>query len=130
MTTKKKVLLIEDDRPTGLALTHLLEREGLAVVHIRKGEQALETASLEKPDVILLDLKLAGAMDGFAVMEELKRHPQLALVPVLVVTNYGLLQDVQRGMALGAAEYLMKSDHSIHDIARKAAAYAEKSGKP
>ena len=126
MTDKKKALLIEDDKATGQALTHLLEREGLNVIHIRKGEQALETAMDEKPDVILLDLKLAGAKDGFSVLGELKRHPMLASVPVLIVTNYGMLQDVQKGMAGGAAEYLVKADHSIHDIVQKALSYALK----
>jgi len=124
MLTKKKVLLIEDDRPTGAALTHLLKREGMTVTHVRKGEDAYEAAARVKPDIVLLDLKLAGPMDGFAVLGQLKGHPMLARVPVLIVTNYGLIQDIQRGLAAGADEYLVKSDHSIHDIARKAAEYA------
>lgn len=129
MTTKKKALLIEDDRPTGAALTHLLKREGMAVTHVRRGEDAFEAAASEKPDVVLLDLKLAGVMDGFAVLGQLKEHPLLSRVPVLIVTNYGLLQDIQRGLAAGADEYLVKSDHSIYDIAMKAKEYAENGRK-
>lgn len=129
MREKKKVLLVEDDRQTGHALGHLLRREGMAVVIVRKGEQAFEAASNEKPDVILLDIKLAGAMDGFDVLNQLKGHPMLARVPVLIVTNYGLLQDVQKGLAAGADEYLVKSDHSIHDIVRKVAHYAFREGE-
>lgn len=129
MPSKKKVMLIEDDRPTGTALTHLLKREGMIVIHVRKGEDVLEIAAGEKPDVILLDLKLAGLMDGFEVLSQLHAHPQLSRVPALIVTNFGLIQDVQRGLAAGADEYLVKSDYSIHDIARKAAEYAAKGPK-
>lgn len=124
MPTKKKVLLIEDDRPTGEACVYMLEKFGMQVEHVRRGEAAVEAAERLKPDVILLDIRLAGAMDGYAVLDELKRHPLLAAVPVLVVTNYGLIQDIERGKRAGAAEYLVKSDWSIRDIAGKALAYA------
>jgi len=121
---KKKVLLIEDDRPSGEACTYMLEKLGMEVAHARRGEDALEAAVRLKPDVILLDLRLAGEMDGYMVMEEFKRHPFLARVPVLIVTNYGLNQDVARGKASGAKEYLVKSDWSLREIAEKALAYA------
>jgi DNA-binding response OmpR family regulator len=121
---KKKALLIEDDRPAGDAFIYMLEKVGFQVGHIRKGEDALESAIRLKPDVILLDIKLAGMMDGYAVIEELKKHPNLANVPVMIVTNLGLMQDVERGRKSGAKEYLVKSDWSIADIADKAMAYA------
>jgi two-component system CheB/CheR fusion protein len=121
---KRKVLLIEDDRPTGEACVYMLEKLGMQVEHVRRGEAALEAAERFKPDVVLLDIRLAGEMDGYAVLAELKRHPILAAVPVLIVTNYGLIQDIERGKAAGAAEYLVKSDWSIRDIAAKALAYA------
>ncbi|HTK59918.1 MAG TPA: response regulator [Candidatus Baltobacteraceae bacterium] len=123
---KKKALLIEDDRPAGEAFTYMLEKVGFEVGHARKGEDALEAAESLKPDVILLDIKLAGEMDGYAVMEELKKHPVLAHVPVLIVTNLGLMQDVERGKKSGAVEYLVKSDWSIADIAEKAMIYASR----
>lgn len=124
MHDKKKTLLVEDDQHTGHALGHLLRREGMSVVIVRKGEHAFEAALREKPDVILLDIKLAGTMDGFDVLTQLKEHPMLTRVPILIVTNYGLLQDIQKGLSAGADEYLVKSDHSVHDIVRKAAHYA------
>src|SRR5690349_2517285 len=107
---KKKALLVEDDRPAGEAFVYMLEKVGFEVRHVRKGEEALEAAEDLKPDVILMDIKLAGAMDGYAVMEELQRHPVLARVPVMIVTNLGLMQDIERGKASGAKEYLVKSD--------------------
>ena len=121
---KKKALLIEDDRPAGEAFTYMLKKVGFEVGHVRKGEDALEAAVSLKPDVILLDIKLAGAMDGYAVIAELKKHPKLASVPVMIVTNLGLMQDIEKGKASGAKEYLVKSDWSIAEIADKAMAYA------
>lgn len=121
---KKKALLIEDDRPAGEACVYMLEKQGMEVAHVRKGEDALEVAERMKPDVVLVDIRLAGEMDGYAVIEEFKKHPFLSRVPALIVTNYGLMQDVARGKASGAKEYLVKSDWSIREIAEKALAYA------
>jgi len=121
---KKKALLIEDDRPAGEAFVYMLKKTGFEVGHVRKGEDALEAAVGLKPDVILLDIKLAGEMDGYAVIAELKKHPVLSKVPVMIVTNLGLMQDVERGKASGAKEYIVKSDSSIAEIAEKAMAYA------
>lgn len=121
---KKKALLVEDDRPAGEACVYMLEKLGMEVAHVRRGEEALEAAERVKPDVVLLDIRLAGEMDGYAVLDEFRRHPLLARVPVLIVTNYGLMQDVERGKASGAKEYLVKSDWSIREIAEKAMRYA------
>jgi len=121
---KKKALLIEDDRPAGEAFIYMLEKVGFEVGHVRKGEDALEAAVRLKPDVVLVDIKLAGAMDGYAVIDELKKHPNLARVPVMIVTNLGLMQDIAKGKSSGAKEYLVKSDWSIADIAEKAMTYA------
>lgn len=121
---KKKALLVEDDRPAGAAFVYMLEKVGMDVVHVRRGEDAIEAAETFKPDVILLDILLAGELDGYGVIDALKRHPFLARVPVLIVTNLGLMQDIERGKSSGAKEYFVKSDWSVRDIAEKALAYA------
>lgn len=125
----KRILLVEDDHTAGDALTYLLRRKGCEVAQVHGGEEALKEAARVKPDVILLDLKLAGAMDGYDVMRQLDQDPALTKVPVLIVTNYGMAQDVQKGLAAGAKEYLVKSDHSIQRIAEIAIRYAEASAK-
>ncbi len=127
MKSRKKVLLIEDDRPAGFALVRALEKHGLQVVHVRRGEEALEVASLEKPDVILLDLKLAGTLEGLPLLGQFRAHPQLRAIPVLIVTNFGLPQDIEKGLAAGAVEYLLKSDHAVQEIVAKTESYADRS---
>lgn len=110
------VLLVEDDPPAGEAMARLLKRRGCEVVRTRTGEEAVELASSRRPDAVILDLKLAGRMDGYGVLESFKKDRRLSAVPVVIVTNYGLLQDVARGLASGADDYLVKSDHSIYEI--------------
>lgn len=110
------VLLVEDDYPAGEAMAHLLKRRGCEVVRTRKGEEAVELAFSRRPDVVILDLKLAGRMDGYGVLGAFKKDSRLASIPVVIVTNYGLIQDVARGLASGADDYLVKSDHSIYEI--------------
>jgi DNA-binding response OmpR family regulator len=125
----KKVLLVEGDMPTGQALKHVLEKEKLSVTVVQKGELAFEIALIEKPSVILLGLKLHGKLDGFDVLEQMRMHPILSKTPILIVTNFGLPQDIKRGLDSGAEEYLVKADHSVHEIAKIAAKYAAKQPK-
>jgi two-component system OmpR family response regulator len=113
---KTRVLLIEDDPPAREALSHLFRRHGCEVDHARTGEEGILLVEKAGPDVIVLDIKLAGAMDGYAFLERLKAKPDAWRTPVVIVTNYGLQHDVERGRISGAKEYLVKSDHSIHEI--------------
>jgi signal transduction histidine kinase/CheY-like chemotaxis protein len=99
------VLLVIDDDP---AVCDLMQRvcgaEGYRVLTARSGEEGLELARAEHPDVILLDVIMPG-MDGWAVLEALKSDPQLAAVPVIMVT---IADERGKGLSLGAADYLVK----------------------
>ena len=121
----RAVLIIEDD----FLLVDLLERkflaEGYGVIKaIDAGEarRALESSAI---DAILLDMVLPG-MDGFAFLEELKRHAQWRGIPVVVISNLGQREEVDRGMMLGAAAYVVKADISPAEIVEKVAHLLEK----
>jgi len=120
---KKRILVVEDDPPSLAALKHILERHGLDVAAARSGEGALLAIAAEKPDLVALDLKLAGSMSGYDVLERLKKDPAGAKLPVVIISNFGLQQEVERGRAYGVADYLVKSDHSIHEIADRIAQF-------
>ncbi|NJN16238.1 MAG: response regulator [Oscillochloris sp.] len=81
-----------------------LEREGVRVLSATTGEQGLSLAREHHPDLITLDV-LLGGVDGWDVLVELKADPQLAPVPVLMLT---IMDDRSTGFALGAADYLTK----------------------
>jgi DNA-binding response OmpR family regulator len=114
---KKKILLIEDDVPTVHALTYVLKRRGLEVVAARSGEEAWRRLGEEKPDLLAVDLKLVGLMSGYDLIAKLRQDPAAARLPVIIISNFGLQPEIERGRSYGVADYIVKSEHSIHEIA-------------
>ena len=99
------LILIIDDDPAALdLLSRFLRKEGFEVRVATSGEEGLKIAREQHPTVISLDILLPG-MDGWQVLEILKSDPELADVPVIILT---MLDDQQRGYVLGAAEFLVK----------------------
>jgi signal transduction histidine kinase/CheY-like chemotaxis protein len=102
--THGTVLVIDDDPATRALMERILGREGFRVVTAPDGPTGLALARQEKPMVITLDLLMPG-MDGWTVLEQLKGQPELASIPVIMLT---ILDEQRIGFALGAAEYLTK----------------------
>ena len=98
-------ILVIDDHPEARELVRrLLAEEGFRVLEAAGGEAGLALARQERPDAITLDVLMPG-MDGWAVLAALKADPDLAAIPVIMLT---MLDDHRLGFALGAAEYLTK----------------------
>ncbi len=116
METKiKKILLVEDDQFLSSLLKNRLSKESVEVTHAKDGEEALSILKNLKPDLILLDLILP-KKSGFEVMEGIKQDPQLADAPIIIISNLGQPEDIQRGQELGAVEYFIKAKTSIDDL--------------
>ena len=98
------VLVIEDDPSSAKLLTQQLEMEGLRVTRMASGELALEWLARNRPDLITLDLMLPG-MDGWEVLSRIKLMPQIATVPVVIVS---IVAEGKRGFAFGASQVLQK----------------------
>ncbi|MGY5875246.1 MAG: response regulator [Candidatus Thorarchaeota archaeon] len=107
-TSEPKTILVVDDEvvTTDLAKT-FLERHGFNVVLAHDGEQALEVADKEEPDLILLDVMLP-KKDGFEVCRTLKSQAKFKNIPILMFTAKGLSRDVEMGQEAGADEYIIK----------------------
>jgi DNA-binding response OmpR family regulator len=116
-TSKKKILIVEDDRSLQNALSEMLTQEGYAVVSALDGEEGLEKLAEEKPDLVLLDIILP-KKDGYEVLTEIKKG-ELKETPVLILTNLGEMDNVQKALALGAMTFMVKSDFSLKDIIGK-----------
>lgn len=103
------LILVIDDRPDNLALLEaLLTPSGFRVLGCASGKEGLAAAWREVPQLVLLDLAMP-EMDGFEVLQVLRQDPRTAALPVLVLTaNYRDPEMVERGLALGATEYLVK----------------------
>ena len=105
MSTK---ILTVDDEPDVLELIRFhLSKAGYIVVQAATGRQALEMIRDEKPDLVLLDLMLPD-IDGFGVCELLRRNPNTASLPIIIVSAWGTPDSQSLGLELGALDYLTK----------------------
>lgn len=104
-----KVLLIEDDVAAAEMYRLRLAADGYTVVTAHDGHDGLRMATDEAPDFIYLDLRLPG-LDGFEVLERLRADPETANIPVIILTNFGEPELRERGLRLGALEFLVKAD--------------------
>ena len=112
----RKILWIEDDTFLSELLSTKLVAEGTVALHARDGEEALHILEKETPDVILLDLVLPG-ISGFDILKHIKKDERLKKIPVIVLSNLGQQDDIDRTKALGAAKHLVKSDLDLDRIA-------------
>lgn len=106
--TGKKVLIIEDDVSISNMYQMKLKQQGYTVIVADNGSDGLEVAKKEKPDLILLDVILP-QLDGFSVLEELKKSKDTAKIPVLMLTNLSTNEDQEKAQKLGADNYLVKA---------------------
>jgi DNA-binding response OmpR family regulator len=119
--TKNNILIIEDDHSLQSIYSEKFTQEGFVVRQGFTGQQGLTLAHSEKPDIILLDVMLPEGMNGFDVMEQLKRDVVLATVPVIVFTNLDSEMNVAKSM--GAVDYVVKANTSIDDLVKKVKSY-------
>jgi DNA-binding response OmpR family regulator len=105
---KIHVLIVEDDPFLSNIYQTKFDMEGFKVSTSDNGQSGLDDAKKKKPDIILLDILLP-KMDGFTVLEHLKGDPEVKDIPVLLLTNLGQKDDVEKGLKLGAADYLIKA---------------------
>jgi diguanylate cyclase (GGDEF)-like protein len=102
------ILVVDDRESNRQLLRDMLEGVGHRVVSARDGREAFAAALADRPDVILLDVKMPG-MDGFEVFTQLQALSETATIPVMFVTaNYTEEQDVLHGLEIGAYDYLVK----------------------
>ncbi len=118
MSKQKKVLLIEDDPFLQSMYANKFELEGFLMVVADNGVKGLKLAEKEKPDIILLDILLP-EMDGYAVLENLKANDKTKDIPVLLLTNLSQRNDIQRGIELGAVDYLIKAHFMPSEVVAK-----------
>ncbi|MFH1457481.1 MAG: response regulator [Patescibacteria group bacterium] len=116
--TIAKILLIEDDEFLASMYRAKLEIENYEVVIATNGEAGLHMAEEKNPDLILLDIVLP-KMNGFKVLKHLKTNKNLKKIPVILLTNLGQKEDVEKGLKLGADEYLIKAHFLPSEVISK-----------
>ncbi len=112
------VLIVEDDQFLSSAYKLKFEKENLQTTLASDGQEALEKLQQFTPDLILLDLVMP-IKDGFALLSDLKDSEKFRNIPVIIASNLGQEQEVQRGLSMGANDYIVKSNTSLEDIISK-----------
>lgn len=107
MDNPGRILVVDDDEDSRRLLTHLLERRGYNVQLADGGASALHTMGQSTIDVVLLDVMMP-VMDGFAVCREMKKNPETANLPVILLTARDDMETRAAGMNLGVSEFLAK----------------------
>ena len=115
---KKLILIIEDDKFLRDLIARKLLREGFDISEAIDGAQGVRQVKEKNPSLILLDLILP-SMDGFEVLAKIKEDPVLAEIPVIILSNLGQKDDIEKGLKLGAVDYLIKAHFTPGEIIEK-----------
>ena len=102
-----KHILLVDDVSTNLKCEGLILKNKYKVTMVKSGQEALESLGSVMPDLILLDIRMQD-MDGYEVMEHIKKNPETADIPVIFLTGDVNEDSKERGIALGAADFIRK----------------------
>ncbi len=114
-TIQSRILLVEDDLDLADLYKMRLEMEGFTVKHCANGEDALQTVSEFDPHLVLLDIMMP-KLDGFNVIDILRNTPDTRAVKIIVLSALGQPSDRERAKALGANDYLVKSQVLLTDV--------------
>ncbi len=114
----KKIMIVEDDRFLSFLMKARLEKEGFTVIQVFDGEEAINALRQERPSLVILDL-IMPKVTGFEVLKMISITPQLAGLPVVIVSNLAQDSDIEKARAFGAKEYFVKVRVSIDDLVGK-----------
>lgn len=103
----KNVMVVDDSPTDAHVMSEALKKNGFTVSVATNGEQAIEKARSEKPDLILMDVVMPG-MSGFEATRALTKDPETANIPVIICSTKGQETDKAWGLRQGAADYLVK----------------------
>ena len=115
--TKKKILVVDDEKDIVELVAYNLEREGFSVIKAYDGEQALASVKAARPDLVILDLMLPG-FPGLDVCRALRKNPETERLPIVMLTAKGDHIDKILGLETGADDYITKPFHVKELVAR------------
>jgi two-component system cell cycle response regulator DivK len=115
---KTRILYIEDNKQNLYLVTFLLKTKGYEVLQAKEGQEGIDIAIREKPDLILLDILLP-SIDGYTVARSLRSIPDLKKTPIVAITSYAMAGDREKALAAGCTGYIEKPinpDTFLHQI--------------
>src|SRR4030042_4455253 len=117
LSMREKILIVDDEKDIVKMLDYNLKKEGFRIVSCYDGEDALDTAVKEHPDLIILALMFPG-MDGLEVSKALKKEDKTVAIPIIMLTAKAQEADKILGLELGADDYITKPFSPRELIAR------------
>jgi len=115
---KKTILIVEDDEFLRSLTAKRLEKENYHIEVAVDGENAISMFESLKPDLILLDLLLPGK-DGFEVLKKIRSTETIKSLPVIIFSNLGQREDIEKAKALGVDDFLIKANFTLDDVVGK-----------
>jgi len=104
---QKTVFIIEDEEDAAELFAEMMRVSGFRVFKTSKSEPAISMMSNDKPDIVLLDIMMP-EISGLDILRQMRRDPNLAEIPVIVITAKSMPADIKNGMEAGASTYLTK----------------------
>lgn len=115
MSQQKKVLVVDDEKVLLELLLSKMEQAGFAAVGARDGDEGLQKALDQHPDLILLDI-IMPKMDGITMLKKLREDAWGKTAPVIMLSNLNTAEAVEKSLENGAYDYLVKVDYSLDDL--------------
>ncbi|MCK4454369.1 response regulator [Candidatus Parcubacteria bacterium] len=109
------ILLVEDDPSLIDIYTTKLKQDGFSVRVAKNGQEAFELLKKEVPDLLVLDIVLP-QVDGWDVLSKIKENKKWEKIPIVILSNLGQKAEVEKGLKLGAEEYLIKAHYTPSEI--------------
>jgi DNA-binding response OmpR family regulator len=119
------VLIVEDDDFFRDLIHKKLKSENFDVIEAADGKKGIEAIKEKKPDIVLLDLLLPN-VDGFEVLSQARANADTANIPIIILSNLGQQEDIEKGLKLGANDYLIKSQFDMVQVIDKIKTLLEK----
>lgn len=114
----KQILLIEDDPFISDIYTTKFKEAGLSLVVAADGKEGLKKMKEKKPDLVLLDIVLPSAT-GWEILREMERDEKLKNIKVVILSNLSQREEIEKGLKLGAAKYLIKAHHTPSEVVKE-----------
>ena len=115
---QKTILIVEDDEFLRSLTAKRLEKENYHIEVAIDGENAISVMETTRPDLILLDLLLPGK-DGLEVLKKIRETEATKIIPVIIFSNLGQKEDIEKAKALGVDDFLIKANFTLDDVVSK-----------
>lgn len=123
--SRKKILLVDDSSVTLMMEKMILGREPYDLLTAKNGQEAVESAKRERPDLVLLDVVMPG-MDGFETCAKLREMEETRETPVIMVTTRGEPHNIEQAYELGCTDYVTKPVNSLELLTKVRSCLADR----